>query len=215
MGRFTLHFDSTNDKMGRCKNGHGWPNDEDAPHPYVPPKTPKKNRWGVFVGYEHAPTKPVPDRPGWSTTALEGVEPSYYCVSDMYGTSKEEIRFGPDERDKAEAFAEERNRLEWQGPLDPEFIERRERLKKLAPDFGGWSHEGPTAARWPVRPGKYLIHDGGVGWHPEDTQWLVDTLDEVREAIAEDEANVWKVVDLDTGEEVEFHREVIVRLEGA
>lgn len=211
MGRFTAHIDTSKSDAARCSNGHGWPNDEEAPHPYAPPKEPQKNRWGVSIGYEHPPTKPIPGRPGWRTTDLEGVEPSYYCVSDVFGTSKEEVRFGPDERKDAEAFAAERNRLEWQGPLDPEFTERRERLKTLAPDFGGWAHEGPREAQWPVCPGKYLVHDCGVGWHPEDYYELIDDLAGVEAAIAADEANVGAVIDLDTGREVAFDREVVVR----
>ena len=100
-----------------------------------------------------------------------------------------------------------------QGPLDPAFTARRERLKAEAPDFGTWVYQGPREARWPVRPGKYLVVDYGVGFHAETTYMLADDLDAVRSLIAEDEANVGHVVDLDTGDEVGFTRSVSVELE--
>jgi hypothetical protein len=123
-----------------------------------------------------------------------------------------EVEFGPEEEAEAEALAAEFNRYEFQGPLDPEFTDRRDRLKKLVPDFGSFYFEGPPEARWPVRPGRYLVRDGGVGWHPEDSDSLVDSLDDLKSAIAKDETSVYSVIDLDSGDEVPFERQVSVAL---
>lgn len=203
-GSFVLHFDKDSPRAGRCKNGHGWPTDETAPHPYVPPKTPRENRWWVMAGYEASQAEGSVFRFGGDRRQ------DYFVVRDRFGTSDEEVRFGPDEMAEAEAYAAERNRLEFQGPLDPEFTQRRDRLKKLAPDFDGWAFEGPPEARWPVRPGKYLVRDGGVGWHPESFDELAEDLGAVRAAIEADESNVYCVIDLDTGLEVPFDRRVSV-----
>jgi hypothetical protein len=135
-----------------------------------------------------------------------------YTVSDSYGNTDYEVHFGPTGEKRARALAGEFNRYEWQGPLDPEFTERRNRLKRLAPDFGSFYSEGPEQARFPVRPGKYLVRDMGVGWHAESHDELADTLADVEAAIAEDEANIWRVVDLDTGDEIPFKREVSVQI---
>lgn len=172
-----------------------------------------ENRWGVGAGYENfSEPVPCPDKPGWVTQApLNGYEnPDYYVVLDRFGNDRYEERFrGDGAKEKAEALAEEFNRFEWQGPLDPEYVERRERLMRLAPDFNRY-HEGPRWAAFPARPARYLVHDLGVGWHPEDYYQLVDNLDDVKEAIAEAEANVGQVIDLDNGCEVSFERMVSV-----
>lgn len=139
---------------------------------------------------------------------VETGEPTCFVVANAMKLSDERGRF--DNPQRAQEEADELNRAAAQGPLDPEFAERRERLKALAPDFNRY-FEGPRGARWPVRPAKYLIHDWGVGWHPEDFYALAEDLAAVEAAIAGDEANVGKVVDLDTGEEIIFEREVVVR----
>jgi hypothetical protein len=61
-----------------------------------------------------------------------------------------------------------------------------------------------------VCPDRYLVHDGGVGWHAEAFDELAEDLDAVKAMIAGDEANVYSVVDLDTGDEVPFERTVSV-----
>lgn len=212
MGRVRLRFNSTNSETARCENGHGWPDDESAPHPYVPPETPRPNRWTVYTSYGPSAGVPDPDRPGWRIFRCGESEPTGFTVRDAFGTSKESFDFSADERGTASAFAEEKNREEAQGPLDPAFLDRRNRLKEIAPDFGSFYYEGPPAARWPVRPGRYLVRDGGVGWHAEAFDELVETLSDVEAAIAADESSVYSVIDLDTGEEVPFEREVSVTL---
>jgi hypothetical protein len=141
---------------------------------------------------------------------VEFGEPACFIVADSKNLSNERGRFS--DPGQAQAAAEELNRLEAQGPLDSEFIDRRNRLKKLAPNFRSFYYEGPPEARWPVEPGRYLIRDGGVGWHAEDSESLADTLADVEAAIAGDEANVYSVIDLDTGDEVPFEREVSVTI---
>lgn len=141
---------------------------------------------------------------------LEFGEPACFIVADSENLSNERGRF--DKPEEARQAADELNRLQAQGPLDPEFAERRNRLKELAPNFGSFYFEGPPEARWPVRPGRYLIRDGGVGWHAEESESLAETLADVEAAIAEHESNVYEVIDLDTGSDVPFEREVSVRL---
>lgn len=153
------------------------------------------DKWVVASRYE----KPV-----------EFGEPDRFVVADSGNLSIERGRFSSS--DDAKQKADELNRLEVQGPLDPAFAERRNRLKGLAPNFGSFYFEGPPAARWPVRPSRYLIRDGGVGWHAEESEELVETLADVEAAIAEDEAAVYSVIDLDTGEEIPFKREVSVTI---
>lgn len=167
-----------------------------------------------------------------STRSLEGVEPGppdengnrWFSLGDgkllgfvvrtgnslSHTPEDYEVEFDANEEDAAKALAAEFNRYEWQGPLDSEFEARRDRLKKIAPGYGSFYYEGPTEARFPVRPGRYLIHDGGVGWHAEASDELADDLDDVREAIAGVESNIYSVIDLDTGDEVPFGRSVSV-----
>jgi len=131
------------------------------------------------------------------------------------GPGGEEVHFGHDEAEAAKLMADERNRFEAQGPLDPAFADRRNRLIELAPDFGGIYYEGPSAARWPVRPGRYLVRDGGVGWHPMEVDLLAEDLKALREILAKEERDIWQVIDLDTGDEVPFSREITVEVGSA
>jgi hypothetical protein len=135
-------------------------------------------------------------------------------VGNMHSRTPEdyEVEFGPDEGDEAQALADEFNRYEYQGPIDPAYAERYERLKQLWPDFGSFYFEGARSARWPVAPDRYLVRDGGVGWHPESFDRLAEDLDAVRSFIAEDESNVYEVIDLDLGDEVPFERTVSVAI---
>lgn len=171
-----------------------------------------ENRWAVYKGVLNL----KPDADGSVTISFD-TPADYYLVSDLYGNDRGKAEWyevkltGKNAERRAQNLADEFNRYEWQGPLDPAFAERRKRLKRLAPDFNRY-HEGPSEARFPVRPARYLIHDYGVGWHPEDFYDLVDDLSQVEAAIAGDEANVGRVIDLDTGKEVAFTREVVVEV---
>lgn len=121
-----------------------------------------------------------------------------------------EVEFGPDEEEAARQLAEEFNRYEWQGPLDPAFEGRRSRLIDLDANLHGVCFEGPPMDRWPVRPARYLVRDGGVGWHAEGEDILVDELPAVEAILGEEERSIWSVIDLDTGDEVPFTREIAV-----
>jgi len=176
-----------------------------------------ERRWCVFVSKSRTGIEPgPPDENGKRWISLSDGETTGFTVRTGNVNSQTpedyEVHFGPDEGAGAKALADEFNRYEWQGPLDPDFERRRDRLRELAPRFGSFYYDGPPEARWPVRPGRYLVHDGGVGWHPEDFHELVETLTDVQAAIAQDESNVYSVVDLDTGEEVPFERQVSVTI---
>jgi hypothetical protein len=175
--------------------------------------SPWVDRWTVMRGFE---AKATGDGPVRVTTDLP---PTSFTVTVGNVNSRTpedyEVQFGPDEGDEARALADEFNRYEYQGPIEATCAERYERLKMLCPDFGSFYSEGPLSARWPVAPGRYLVRDGGVGWHAEAFDQLAEDLNEVRNLIAEDEANVYEVVDLDTGEPVPFVRNVSVQLLGS
>jgi hypothetical protein len=166
------------------------------------------HRWGVYGCYD-GPFDSTQNNDGSYSVSLstQGRKPTGYAVMDMFGKGGERYRFKSEKA--AQRRADELNRLDWQGPLDPAFKARRNRLKRLSPDFGSWMYEGPAAARWPVRPQRYLIQGHDDGWHGEAWDQLKDTLDEVRETLESDIGHeVWRVVDLGTGSEVEFERHV-------
>lgn len=153
--------------------------------------------WCVWASY-------TPIDTGGGVWTTKDAQPDHWGVMNQGIPGK---RYGPF---KAEAGAkrkcDELNREMAQGPLDPAFLERRKRLKRFAPYFHGWAHEGPSEARWPVRPERYLIEscsDDGDSCHE-----LVDTLDQVRERLEDESAG--RVVDLDTGKEVPYERTVTV-----
>jgi hypothetical protein len=167
-------------------------------------------RWVVFGTHEHPKGIPDPEREGWFIYSSGKAD--WYGVGQWDNWS---IRRGGKFKTaaKAQVYADELNRLDVQGPIPPEFVERRKRLKRLAPYFRAWaytSEEGPPEGRWPVNPDRYLVMDGGVGWHAESWETLVPDLAAVEAALKEDESNVYRVVDLDTGEDVPFTREVSV-----
>lgn len=165
-------------------------------------------RWTVFSMH----TKPVgvPQADGTVAYRWSSGDPA-----DWYGVAHRQnwdLRRGGDFATEAEAvaYADELNRLDVQGPIPPEFAQRRNRLKTLAPYFGSWSYQGPPAARWPVEPGRYLVLDAGVGFHAESWEYLADDLAAVAEHLRGDETAVYRVVDLDTGEDVPFTRKIVV-----
>jgi hypothetical protein len=170
-------------------------------------------RWVPAIRYEE-PFEMVTRIPAEAFTlksdgkVIEPGDPACYVVVNAKNLGEEGGRF--DTPEKAIEAANEMNRAAVQGPLDPEFAARRNRLKELAPRFGPLFYDGPPEARWPVRPGKYLLHDYGVGWHADVSWELADDLETVRAAFSEPEANIGRIIDLDTGEEVDFKREVVV-----
>lgn len=171
--------------------------------------------WGVFAHYGPeacaAASRPDPDRPGWRIFSMGDGPPDYWLVASRFDSSH---RQGGRYKSEAAARrkADELNRLDVQGPLDPEFAHRRRRLKRLAPDFGGHFHDGPREARYPVRPGKYALDVGGHGWHAEYWWELADDLEAVEAVIREEEQTVVRVVDLDTGQDVPFDVAVTVKI---
>ncbi len=172
------------------------------------------DRWTVFERYEQRRVTAVAGFGQALVVTQTGEpfvgddEPSFYFVADYRdSTKRREGDFATYE--EAQAAADEANRFDAQGPLDPNFEQRRFRLKGLAPDFG-YLYEGPSEARWPIRPGKYLLDCMGHGWHPSSYWELADTVDDVKAQILDDEQTVFRVIDLDTGAEVEFKRTVLV-----
>lgn len=174
-----------------------------------------EDRWTVYRYLEY-PDQVIsePNAEGWSKVDLgKGVTSGWQIKpGNLRSRTPEdyEVNFGPDEEAEAIALCEEFNRYEWQGPLDPDFEARRGRLRKLCPDFGSYFYEGSQAARWPVRPGRYLVRDGGVGWHAESSDELADDLGALKDLLAEEERSIFSVIDLDTGDAVPFTREIAV-----
>lgn len=165
-------------------------------------------RWVVIS--HHSASKCVPDQEG---RYLPGPADFYEVVHCRnWGIRRRAFR----SEAKATAYADELNRLDFQGPIPPEFAERRKRLKELAPCFNSWaytSEEGPSQARWPVNPDRYLVMDAGVGWHAESWEHLVPDKAAIEEKLKEEEANIYRIVDLDTGEDVPFTREIVLTVE--
>ena len=152
-------------------------------------------RWGVYREYK-GPFEPEED--GRFRVPPKDREPDSYIVRDQFEGGGKTYRFKSAEA--AERRAAELNRCDVQGPLDPAFKTRRNRLKRLEPHYRGWMYEGPPEARWPVRPARYLIQGHDDGWHGEARAELVETLEAVREHLEGDTGHeVYRVIDLDTG----------------
>lgn len=85
---------------------------------------------------------------------------------------------------------------------------RFDRFRELRGDYFSWSYwdgEHHPLTRLPARPGKYAVefyYEGESYWETREQ------LDQVVEAIVD--GNVYRVVDLDTGAEVDFSRNVSV-----
>src|SRR5581483_10322518 len=115
-------------------------------------------------------------------------------------------------KSRAQQKADELNRLDVLGLIDPEYADRRKRLKRFAPGFNKYAyHDGEGDAHFPLRPERYLIDGFDDGWHGEEWHQLADTIAEVREALESDQGHeVMRVIDLDTGEELSYDRKVSV-----
>lgn len=168
-------------------------------------------RWVVFSAHTAPNMVPVPDKPGWVTMDPEA-KADFWGVA--YYADWSVLRGKFESCEQAEAYAGELNRLDVQGPILPEFAARRKLLKKLAPYFGSWTYTsqgGPPEGRWPVDPGRYLIFDGG--WHGESWEYLAPDRTGIEEHLREEESNVYRIVDLDTGLDVPFKREIVVEVD--
>jgi hypothetical protein len=174
---------------------------EEKQHP------PDGKRWVVNASYGSDALVPVPDKPGW-VQFDPAVQAESYGVVDAFNWNIQCGKFKSEARARAQAKANELNRLDVQGPLDPAFAARRKRLKKLAPYYNSGAHSGPHEARWPVQPDRYLVMDGGVGWHAESCEYLVSDRAGLEENLKEDESNIYRIVDLDTGKDIPFERTV-------
>lgn len=176
-------------------------------------------RWVVYSEYgsDDGPGLPIAagqtvslDEEGMHIDDGPAIPPTSYMVGNCM-SGEERGRYKTEAG--AERKAAELNRLDVQGPLDPEFAERRKRLKRLAPRFG-YLHSGPEEARWPVRPARYLIEGYDRGYHGEEWHELVDTKAEVKTMLAGWQGNeAMRVIDLDTGDEVDFQITVSVEMD--
>lgn len=113
----------------------------------------------------------------------------------------------------AQRRCDELNREMAQGPLDPAFKARRARLVRLAPGGTCYLHEGPPGTQWPICPDRYLVFGFADGWHGDSYVDLYPTLDAVQAALEDPEGNeIDRIVDLDTGADVPFERNISVRI---
>lgn len=171
-------------------------------------------RWTVTARYDHPITTPDPDDPSRVRINFSEQTADSYSVCHCRNFSIHRGDFAT--QPEASAYADELNRLDVQGPIRAEFVERRKRLKELAPYYRSWaytSQEGPPGARWPTDPDRFLIFDGGVGWHAESWEYLAADKAAIEEHLRGEEANVYRIVDLDTGFDVPFKREIVVTVD--
>ncbi len=137
-------------------------------------RDPPKNRWSVY-------------------SCLDGKgNLTGYVVRDQFGDLDREKPFAPDEYSEAHAEANEWNRFDRQGPLPPEFEDRRRNLAKIRGRelFGG---------DLPPAPERYAIRGYADNWGSFVD--LHETLEQALDAAAGEGAGV-ELFDLDTGEEL-------------
>jgi hypothetical protein len=149
-------------------------------------------------------TEPHPDKPGWQIHRPG--QPGAYAVVDR-NWDNEQARY-PTEAEAC-ADADRRNLDEVERTLDPAYADRRRRLRALGATFWVRYGDGPIAARWPERPGRFAALEWSERY--SESFWeTYTTRDELEDAIRT--GDVGHVVDLDTGDPVSFSVDVHVEI---
>jgi hypothetical protein len=165
-------------------------------------------RWSV--GAHCTSMIPVEDRPGWVTPGL----PDYWFLTSGNNLKDAAPRRHFKSQEAAERAAKELNDADAVASLNvPATHKKRfERYRKLHTHFGWWWYDGEhhPLTRFPREPGRYAVEtwsdDGDSVWSDHET------LNDVRGQI--EDGDVHRVVDLDTGKDVEFTRTVHVEIGG-
>jgi hypothetical protein len=150
-------------------------------------RDPPKNRWTVYQRYD-------------GDGELVG-----YVVRDQFGDLDREKEFAPEEDAEAEAEAREWNRFDRQGPLPPEFEDRRRHLAKVP---GSHFNVAYGDGDLPAAPERFAV----VVWDDRYGESFVELADSLTDALGrvEGEGEGTEVWDLDTGEKLPVKLEATV-----